>query len=180
MKGPSKSQIWDIFESQGNADRLRLIGVISGQKLADAYNAMDVFAFSSKTETQGMVLTEAMAAGIPVVGIDAPGVREVVIDGVNGQLLPEENIDLFLYGLNWVQALSPQNRKRLQKATRSTANKFSIDVSTRKSLALYEGLIRGGFHSSRRQKSSSLLRIIDKELAIGKNWGRAALKALRN
>ena len=71
---------------------------LSGKKLADAYKAMDVFAFSSKTETQGMVLTEAMAASVPVVAIDAPGAREVVIDGLkNGRLLPEENMDLFLY-----------------------------------------------------------------------------------
>ncbi len=40
--------------------------------LADAYAAMDVFAFASQTETQGMVLTEAMAAGLPVVAVDAP------------------------------------------------------------------------------------------------------------
>ncbi|MDZ7770424.1 MAG: glycosyltransferase [Woeseiaceae bacterium] len=47
---------------------------------------MDCFLFASETETQGMVLTEAMAAGTPVVALDAPGAREVVNDS-NGRLL---------------------------------------------------------------------------------------------
>ena len=59
-------------------ERLHLPGSLDGQVLADAYHAMDVFVFASRTETQGMVLTEAMAAGKPVVALDAPGVREVL------------------------------------------------------------------------------------------------------
>jgi lysophospholipid acyltransferase (LPLAT)-like uncharacterized protein len=39
---------------------------------------MGVFAFSSRSETQGMVLTEAMAAGVPIVALDASGVRDVI------------------------------------------------------------------------------------------------------
>ena len=179
-EGPSKSNILDIFNEYGNADRLRLIGVASGKKLTDAYNAMNVFAFSSKTETQGMVLTEAMAAGVPVVALDAPGAREVVVDKINGRLLPEENIDLFLYGLNWIRALSPHSYSQLQKAVRSTADKFSIATTTRKLLALYEKLIRRQNHSLLQKKSTKFARLLDTELAIGKNWGRAALKALRN
>jgi glycosyltransferase involved in cell wall biosynthesis len=58
-----------------------------GNDLADAYAAMDCFVFASQTETQGLVLAEAMAAGKPVVAIDGPGVREIVNDGENGLLL---------------------------------------------------------------------------------------------
>jgi glycosyltransferase involved in cell wall biosynthesis len=63
-------------------------GSQSGQDLSDAYKAMDLFVFSSKSETQGMVLLEAMAAGKAVVALDASGVREVMKDGQNGKLLP--------------------------------------------------------------------------------------------
>jgi 1,2-diacylglycerol 3-alpha-glucosyltransferase len=48
---------------------------------------MDVVAFASKSETQGMVLTEAMAAGVPIVVLDAPGAREVVVDQRNDGVL---------------------------------------------------------------------------------------------
>jgi len=56
--------------------------------LYEAYRAMDVFAFASKSETQGMVLAEAMAATLPVVALNASGVREVMRDGKNGFMLP--------------------------------------------------------------------------------------------
>ena len=75
------------FAQADMGKRLHLVGSLEGQALVDAYHAMDVFVFASCTETQGMVLTEAMAAGKPVVALDGPGVREVVRDGCNGRLL---------------------------------------------------------------------------------------------
>ncbi|MDZ7748580.1 MAG: glycosyltransferase [Halofilum sp. (in: g-proteobacteria)] len=65
-------------------------GKLTGATLRDAYAAMDLFAFASQTETQGMVLAEAMAAGVPVVALDGPGVRDVVADGHNGRVLPAD------------------------------------------------------------------------------------------
>jgi glycosyltransferase involved in cell wall biosynthesis len=85
--GPEKKRIKKIFADQGIEKRLVLAGKQTGTALADAYDAMDIFAFSSKSETQGMVVTEAMAAANPVVALDASGVREVVRDGYNGRLL---------------------------------------------------------------------------------------------
>ena len=67
--------------------RVHAVGTLMGRALADAYAAMDCFVFASQTETQGLVLAEAMAAGKPVVAIDGPGVREIVNDGENGILL---------------------------------------------------------------------------------------------
>ena len=69
-----------------------MAGLQTGQDLADAYAAMDVFVFSSQSETQGMVLAEAMAAGVPAVALDAPGAREIVNDR-NGRLLPGDASD---------------------------------------------------------------------------------------
>ena len=48
------------------------------------------FVFASQTETQGLVIAEAMAAGNPVVALDGPGVREIVRDGENGFLLEHD------------------------------------------------------------------------------------------
>lgn len=71
-------------------DRVISPGKLAGKNLADAYRAMDCFVFASLTETQGIVLAEAMAAGVPVCALDGPGVREIVEDGTNGLLLPDE------------------------------------------------------------------------------------------
>ncbi len=88
--GPSEEGIRRKFEDRGLDGRLALAGKRTGEDLADAYAAMDLFVFSSLSETQGMVLTEAMAAGRPVIALDASGAREVVEDGVNGRLLPRD------------------------------------------------------------------------------------------
>src|SRR5262249_7317091 len=64
--GPSEEEVGRTFADAGLADRLHLTGTLEGQELADAYHALDVFAFASQSETQGMVLAEAMTAGVPV------------------------------------------------------------------------------------------------------------------
>ncbi|MBI1389309.1 MAG: glycosyltransferase, partial [bacterium] len=80
--GPSRGAIENAFHERSISERLHCTGKLSGRDLIDAYAAMDVFAFASLSETQGMVVSEAMAGGAPVVALDAPGVREVVTDGV--------------------------------------------------------------------------------------------------
>lgn len=136
--GSSGEVIAQKLAYKGLSKRLHAPGTLTGQNLVNAYHAMDIFAFASKTETQGMVLVEAMAAGIPVVGIDAPGVREVVSDGKNGRLLAEESIGAFAEALRWVHALSRNQYKALQRAARETAEAFSESTCARKSLNLYE------------------------------------------
>ena len=64
-EGPSSGDIRRIFKEFQVEDRLIMPGKATGRDLADAYQAMDLFIFSSKSETQGMVLVEAMAAGKP-------------------------------------------------------------------------------------------------------------------
>jgi 1,2-diacylglycerol 3-alpha-glucosyltransferase len=86
--GPTENVIKEIFAKHEVSDSLILLGKLTGSPLYSAYRAMDVFAFASQSETQGMVLAEAMAAGLPVVALDASGVREVLRHGKNGFMLP--------------------------------------------------------------------------------------------
>ena len=61
-------------------------GAVPYDQLVNVYHSADLFVFSSLTETQGLVLTEAMACGLPVVAVRASGVRDMVDDGVDGIL----------------------------------------------------------------------------------------------
>ena len=54
--GPLKDKIQEVFNEQGVGERLHLTGVLKGQDLVDCYHAMDLFAFASLSETQGIVL----------------------------------------------------------------------------------------------------------------------------
>ena len=124
--GPSENQMRAVFVRHRVADRLHTVGVLQQKPLADALHAMDVFAFASRTETQGMVVTEAMAAGLPVVALDASGVREVVVDGRNGRLLQAADTTMFSSALDWVAGLSGPERSALQQQARDTAARFSM------------------------------------------------------
>jgi hypothetical protein len=102
---------------------------------------MDVFAFSSQSETQGMVLAEAMAAGVAAVALDGPGVREMV-NNANGRLLsPNASEEEFAGALAEVTD-EPALLQQLRFGARRTANDFSIDKCADRVLAVYEGLVR--------------------------------------
>jgi 1,2-diacylglycerol 3-alpha-glucosyltransferase len=158
--GPSEADIRAIFAQAGVAARLHLDGVQTKQTLADAYHAMDVFAFASKSETQGMVITEAMAAGRPVVALDASGVREVVKDRVNGRLLAAENTSAFVAALQWVAAQSAEQALALAQAARETAERYSMPNTANRALDNYRELLQKNA-TSHDQEDDLWMRLLD-------------------
>lgn len=143
-EGPSRPGIEAAFSRSGVRDRLHFLGQLDPASLAGVYRAMDVFAFASQSETQGMVLVEAMAAGVPVVGVDAPGVREVVRDGQNGRLLDHEELDSFVAALGDIIDLTGEPAERLEREVFATAERFSMAKTSAQALALYRDLIARG------------------------------------
>ncbi len=139
--GPAEESIRALFTRRGLADRLIMPGAQSGQALVDVFHAMDVFVFASQSETQGMVLSEAMAAGVPVVAVDAPGAREVVDDRRNGRLLQHQSRRAFAEAVRWVLEKKPADRDQLKQAARDTAQQFSTDVCADRALACYQEAI---------------------------------------
>jgi 1,2-diacylglycerol 3-alpha-glucosyltransferase len=135
--GPSEPEMRAEFKRHGLESRLYLAGKRTGTDLADAYRAMDVFAFSSFSETQGMVLAEAMAAGLPVVALDASGVREVVVDDRDGFLLPADAAARSFAERLGELRKRPELVERFAAEARSTAARFSREASAAKALNLY-------------------------------------------
>jgi glycosyltransferase involved in cell wall biosynthesis len=152
--GPTEKTMYEIFSRANLEGRLQVVGVLQQQDLADALHAMDVFAFASTSETQGMVLTEAMAAGRPVVALDAPGAREVVIDRYNGRLLADEDPPAFAEALAWVAALPPQGTASLKQAARETAERFSMGNSADMALGCYQALLSRSANTGRGDESA--------------------------
>ncbi|HVS54451.1 MAG TPA: glycosyltransferase [Opitutaceae bacterium] len=140
--GPARDELKAIFERHGVAGRLVLAGKRTGGVLRAAYRAMDVFAFASRTETQGMVVAEAMAAALPVVALDASGVREVVRAGRNGALLPAEAAPEKFAAALAELARDGRKRARLSRAASATAQEFSRERCARRVLAFYEEIRR--------------------------------------
>ena len=88
--GPYRAQLEKIFENTATT----FVGYLSGEELASAYASGDAFLFPSSTETLGLVLLEAMAAGCPVIGANKGGIPDIITDEVNGCLFdPDEGGD---------------------------------------------------------------------------------------
>jgi 1,2-diacylglycerol 3-alpha-glucosyltransferase len=140
--GPSEEEIRTICSEQGVADQLILAGKHTGRALHDAFKAMDVFTFASFSETQGMVLAEAMAAGLPVVALKANGVVEVVSDGKNGFLLPARaTVAQFAHRIGALHD-APARRKRFSRAAVDTAKNFSREHCAALALEFYARIRR--------------------------------------
>jgi glycosyltransferase involved in cell wall biosynthesis len=138
--GPAQSEIKQTFADRHLADRLHLIGEANGNRLRDAYGALDLFVFSSKSETQGMVLVEAMAAGKPVIALDASGSREVIEDGENGRLLSEDAAAEDFAAAIRTYRDSPARMQKWKAGALRTAQHFSRKASAEKMEALYQKL----------------------------------------
>jgi glycosyltransferase involved in cell wall biosynthesis len=179
--GPFDQQIKAICKSQGTSRRLHLAGPLAGQDLIDAYHSMDAFAFASCSETQGMVLTEAMAAGVPVVALDAPGAREVVRDEQNGRLLQDANTADFASALGWITDLRNKGRRALVKTARDTAGSFSMHQCAEKAIGLYESVLSRERVTKPENDSawSTTLRVIETEWQLWVNVARAATAAVK-
>ena len=87
--GPHRQQLEKHFEGTATT----FVGYLAGEELASAYASGDAFLFPSSTETLGLVLLEAMAAGCPVVGANRGGIPDIISDGINGCLYEPDGPD---------------------------------------------------------------------------------------
>lgn len=94
--GPSKKELQKLVQGLDIVQQVTFTGFVNREDVPHYLAAADAFAFASTTETQGLVMAEGMAAGLPVVAINAPGNRDVVQHEVNGLLT--ENLASALAG----------------------------------------------------------------------------------
>ena len=146
----------------------------------DAYDSFDVFAFASQSETQGLVLSEAMAAGVPVVALEGPGVNDVVRDGWNGRLLSTNDYHEFAAALAEMAALPSEARRRYVDNARQTAVEFSKEHSADLLLNAYIRFLSETYQRGEKNHSpwKEARRRIAKELKIITNMAKATGKAL--
>jgi 1,2-diacylglycerol 3-alpha-glucosyltransferase len=139
--GPARGDMEGVLKEAGVGERVTFTGTLTGRRLLDACAAMDVFAFASTSETQGLVVAEVMAAGTSVIALDASGVREVVHDQRNGRLLPADSTPA-LFARALVAATEKREvLARWSKAALVTAAEFDRRSTSQRLLALYAELI---------------------------------------
>lgn len=123
------------------SDHVLFVGYLDRHTdLNDCYRAADVFVFSSRTETQGLVLLEAMAQGIPVVSIAELGTRDVLREGSGVWIAREELTDFS--GKVVTMLGDEQGRKALGESGREYAHEWSAQRQAKRMLDFYKGVLQ--------------------------------------
>jgi len=106
------------------------VGYLTGEELGSAFASADAFIFPSRTETLGLVLLEAMAAGCPVVAAKSGGIPDIVASGVNGYLFdPEDEQGAIAATQRLLE--QQQERETLRKNARLEAERWGWAAATR-------------------------------------------------
>ncbi len=179
--GPSESIVADVARRFGVGARVRMLGALQGRDLVDAYHAFDVFAFASQSETQGLVITEAMAAGVPIVALDGPVVAEMVIDEVNGRLIRRQDVGEFAGALAVVPSRGKSQRLALGRAGFDTAGEFDLARCAQRVELVYRQAIARGATARPPHNSTwdMARRRIATEFHLLGNFASATVSALR-
>ncbi len=181
--GPSADDVCKIFEGDVSlSNRFHYKGLITGQDLVDVYHSMDIFVFASKTETQGLVIAEAMAAGLPVIALDSPAIGDVVQDNINGKLLQSENVFEYCKALKWFMELSDGKIKKMKQSAINTANLFSKLNCAQKALSIYSSLLTKKVQEKNRTDSgwAKAIRLFKAEFELIKNMTKATGAAIND
>lgn len=113
------------------------VGYLAGQELASAFASADAFIFPSRTETLGLVLLEAMAAGCPVVAARSGGIPDIVEDGVNGFLFDPTDDEGAIAATKYLLSRK-EERETLRRNARQEAERWSWSTATRQLQQYYQ------------------------------------------
>lgn len=140
--GPLRDELARQAAESGLGNRVHFLDrVLTRQEIANCYAGADLFLFASVTETQGMIVNEAQAAGLPVVAVRAFGVAEMVDEGEDGFLTEPEAESLA--GAAMSVLTDGELRARLQEGARRAALCISSEAVARELALTYRELVDG-------------------------------------
>lgn len=109
------------------------------KRLKKLYDQADLFLFASQTETQGLVLAEAMACGLPVIALDSPPLRDIVQSGKNGYLVSSGQE----MKRSIIESMDGARYKALQANAQQTAYRYSVMSLCSTLTHWYQGILKG-------------------------------------
>ncbi|GAB6876644.1 glycosyltransferase family 4 protein [Thermaerobacter litoralis] len=149
--GPLAGVLRRVLAPHIAAGRVRLLGHVPWDAMPGEYHRADLFLFPSPAETQGLVVLEAMATGLPVVAVRAGALPELVRDGESGITVPAGEAEA-LAGAVLHLARDPELRRRLGEGARAVAAEHEAGRVLAQIVALYGrvvGLSPGGHEVNR-------------------------------
>jgi len=137
--GPRRGALLARAGWLGVAERVHLTGSLPRRDALALVKGADLFAFASRTETQGLVVAEALACGLPVVAIDGPGTRDAVRPGIDGLLV---SADALAEALAELAGDAPR-RAEMASAAAAGAARFDRAARIGEVVGLYRALLAG-------------------------------------
>lgn len=114
--GPAQADLEKLFAGT----KTKFMGFLHGEELLQAYASADIFVFPSSLETFGLVVVEAMAAGLPVVASQVGGIPDVIREGETGYTFPIGDVEGLIRGIEAILA-EPDKRQQMSLAARAYA-----------------------------------------------------------
>lgn len=130
-----------LAEKEGVANQVIFPGFIGNDVKKNYYDAGDIFVFASKSETQGMIISEALYMGLPVVAVNATGVKDLVTNQVDG-LLVGENEEDFANAISRLARDSELRKKFSENGKRIARKQYTSSVCAGKMLEIYQKAIK--------------------------------------
>ena len=156
--GPEEESLKKLADQLGLMDRIHFLGMIQYELMPQYLAMCDIFVTASVTEVHPLSVIEAMASGLPALGIHSVGVGDTVMDGKTG-FLASQNQAAFAAKLTRL-CLDRSLRQRMGNAARKTSEKYAIERTIQVMLFHYERLILEG-RSHRRSLRSRLRTLVE-------------------
>jgi glycosyltransferase involved in cell wall biosynthesis len=134
--GPYRTELEKHFAGT----KTHFVGYLTGANLGAAFASADAFIFPSRTETLGLVLLEAMAAGCPVIAANAGGIPDIVTDGVNGYLFDPADEQGAITATQRLLS-NPQERDALRQQARREAERWGWGSATTQLQGFYRSVL---------------------------------------
>ncbi len=139
--GPSLHECRQLARELGLATRVTFTGPISYERIGGVLGLADFFVSASVSEVHPLTFIEAAAAGLPAVGIDSPGVADMIVDEETGYLTADNDLS---FGLRIMRiAQDAALRGKMGCAARRYSQRFSAHHNAREVLALYQTVQEG-------------------------------------
>jgi glycosyltransferase involved in cell wall biosynthesis len=139
-EGPALAHCKSYAASLGLTPNIRFVGYLSRDSaLLDCYKAGDLFVFSSKTETQGLVLLEAMALGVPVVSLAHMGTADIVRPERGARVAPEDEVGFAAIVVDLLK--DPGRRASMSADARDYAATWSADAMSARLVDFYQATL---------------------------------------
>ena len=139
--GIDMARLKELTEDLGISKEVKFLGKIMMPELAKVYRMGTIFATGSETETQGIVLIEAAATGLPLVAVNAGAVGEICVGGFNGELVEAGNIEAFKEAMKKI-LLDKKLQKEYSKNSLEISKKHDLRHTLKRFEEIYEEAIR--------------------------------------